>query len=131
MSGIAFTYDIGTPTGQTRFYAGDTNGAFLNSTGGDRTRTDAEIAFLLKQNSGDVRAAAAELLESKATEYATAATSMTQGNLKQDLTARSGKCLDAAKALRANVSGGPIVAAPTPVFVMPAPNGTVGTMEDW
>ena len=131
MSGIAFTYDITTPTGQVRFYAGDANGAALNLGGGDRTRTDAEIAFLLTQNGNDVRAAAAELLESKATEYATTATSTTQGNLKLDWTARSGKCLDAAKALRANISGGPLIAAPIPVFVMPSPNGTPGTMEDW
>ena len=131
MAGIAFTYDIMTPTGQVRFYAGDTSGAALNLGGGDRTRTDAEVAFLLVQNGNDVRASAAELLESKATEYALAATSTTQGNLRVDFTARSGKCLDAAKALRANISGGPLLAAPTPVFVMPAPDGTLGTMEDW
>jgi len=131
MAGIAFTYEITTPTGQVRFYAGDTNGANLNLSGGDRTRTDAEIAFLLTQNGNDVRAAAAELLESKATEYAQAAAVNTQGYLRQDLTARSGQCLNSAKALRANVSGGPLVAAPTPVFVMPAPDGTLGTMEDW
>ena len=131
MAGIAFTYDIGTPTGQVRFYAGDANGANLNLSGGDRTRTDAEIAFLLTQNSNDVRAAAAELLESKATEYAQAAAKNAQGNLKQDLTARSGQCLDAARTLRAHRRGGPLVAAPTPVFVMPAPDGTPGTMEDW
>ena len=131
MAAIAFTYDMTTAIGQARFYAGDTNGANLSLSGGDRTRTDDEIAFLLTQNGNDVRAAAAELLESKATEYAQAATSVTQGKMREDLTARSGKCLEAARALRANISGGPLISAPTPLFVMPAPNGRLGTMEKW
>src|SRR5581483_9849086 len=134
MATIAFTYDMATPIGQVRFYAGDTDGTGLNRAGGDRTRTDAEIGFLLTQNGGDVRAAAAELLEARAAEYAQQAMRTDQGSLHQDLTARSSKCLEAAKALRANIVGPIKLALPdsaTP-FTSGSPDGTtVGTMDDW
>ena len=45
MGAIAFSYEIATATGQVRLYAGDTDGSRLNESGGDRTRTDEEIAF--------------------------------------------------------------------------------------
>ena len=131
MGAIAFSYEIATATGQVRLYAGDTDGSRLNESGGDRTRTDAEIAFLLTQNGGDARAAAAELLEGKAAEYAQSASNTTQGHLKQDLTVRSTKCLEAAKALRRNVSGSPVYRASARVFSTTAADGTPGTMDDW
>jgi hypothetical protein len=99
VSQIAFTYDVGTAVGQVRLYAGDTDAAGLNRTGGDRTRTDGEIEFLLAQNGNNVRAAAAELLEGRAAEYAQQAMVTEQGTLRQDLRVRSRRCLDVANAL--------------------------------
>ncbi|HZO90529.1 MAG TPA: hypothetical protein VFB38_19535 [Chthonomonadaceae bacterium] len=131
---IAFTYDISTPVGQVRFYAGDTDGTGLNRTGGDRTRTDAEIGFLLGQCNNDVRAAAVELLIARAAEYAQQAAHTEQGNLRQDYTARSSKCLEAAQALCAQILGPLKQAAPDSgmPFTSGAPDGsTVGTMDVW
>ena len=99
-STIAFTYDLGTAIGKTRFYAGDTDGTGLTKTGGDRTRTDAEVAFLLVQEGNDPRRAAAALLENKAADYAQAAVKTEQGQLRQDFTQRSTQCLTLAKTLR-------------------------------
>lgn len=99
MSKVAFTYDVGTAVGQVRLYAGDTDASGLNRTGGDRTRTDSEIEFLLIQNGSNVRAAAAELLEGRAAEYAQQAMVTEQGTLRQDLRVRSRRCLDVANAL--------------------------------
>ncbi len=96
---IAFTYDVETPIGQVRFYAGDRDESGLNRTGGDRTRTDSEILFLLQQNGNNVRASAAELLEGRAAEYAQQAMVTEQGTLRQDLRVRSRRCLDVANAL--------------------------------
>lgn len=124
MAKIAFTYDVGTATGQVRLYAGDTDGAGLNRTGGDRTRTDAEIGFLLAQNSGNVRGAAAELLEAKAAEYAQAALKSDQGRLKQDATERGRQCAEAAARLRANVGRPLATVGSAAVF-------TSETMKKW
>jgi len=96
---IAFSYDVEMLVGQVRLYAGDTDGSGLNRTGGDRTRTDTEILFLLKMNGENVRAAAAELLEGRAAEYAQQAMVTEQGELRQDLRVRSRRCLDVANAL--------------------------------
>ncbi len=96
---IAFTYDVDSLVGQVRLYAGDTDANGLNRTGGDRTRTDSEILFLLKQNGNNVRASAAELMESRAAEYAQQAMVTEQGTLRQDLRVRSRRCLDVANAL--------------------------------
>src|SRR5262252_10794240 len=126
MATIAFTYEVGTPVGQVRLYAGDTEGTGLNRTGGDRTRTDAEIQFLLAQNGNDVRAASAELLEGRAAEYAQQAFKSDQGALRQDFTARSSKCLEAARALRANIAGTIAQTAPDAPFTAAAPDGTPG-----
>ena len=100
--GVAFTYDVATAVGQVRLYAGDTDGTGLSRVGGDRTRTDAEIQFLLGQSSQDVRLAAAELLETRGAEYAQQAVHSQQGQLKQDFTQRSNKCLEMARELRGN-----------------------------
>ena len=127
---IPFTYDVGTPVGQVRFYAGDTDGTGLNRTGGDRTREDDEILFLLAQNGDDVRAAAAELLESRAAEYAQEALRLEQGRLRQDMTERSNWCLEAAQALRANLVRPLRVSAPQPIFTSSTPSAP-GTMERW
>ena len=131
MAGIAFTYDVTTPVGQARFYAGDTDSAGLNRTGGSRTRTDTEIEFLLAQNGGDARAAAAELLEARAAEYAQEATRTDQGQLSQDLTARGSQCLAAAQALRASVTAPLLQATSEPRFSSGAAEGTPGTMDVW
>jgi hypothetical protein len=97
---IAFTYDLSTAVGQTRLCAGDTDPAGLNRTGGDRTRTDEEVAFLLAANGGDARLAAAALLEGKAAEFAAVAVHVTQGSLAQDFRQRSAQMLAAARSLR-------------------------------
>ncbi len=99
---IAFTYDLATPVGRVRLYAGDTDPTGLDRPGGDRTRTDAEIAALLAANGDDPRLAAAALLEGKAAEFASAATHITQGGLGQDFRARTACLLEAAAALRAS-----------------------------
>ncbi len=99
-SAATFTSNLSTKVGQTRFYAADTDGTGLNKIGGDRTRTDAEIGFLLLQNGNDPRRAAAAILENKAVEYAQAALKTEQGQLKQDFTQRSGQCLTLARELR-------------------------------
>lgn len=129
--GIAFTYDIETTIGQTRLYAGDTDGEGLNRTGGDRTRTDAEIGFLLAQNDGDPRAAAAELLEARAAEYAQQAAKTSQGSVGQDYTQRSTKCLEAAKALRDGGDRRPIQSTPdSRPFTIGTPENP-GSMDMW
>lgn len=131
MTAIAFTYDVETAVGQVRFYAGDADGTGLNRTGGDRTRTDAEVSFLLLQSSGDVRAAAGELLEGRAAEYAQTATSLTQGKMHEDLTQRTRWCLAAAAVLRAS-SGRPLIqSSRASVFSVPMSDGTPGTMDLW
>ena len=99
-SAVSFTYDVNSPIGKTRLYAGDIDGAGLNKVGGDRTRTDAEVGFLLSDNGNDPRRAAAALLETKANEYSQAAVKTEQGQLKQDFTQRGLQCLAAAKNLR-------------------------------
>lgn len=126
---IAFTYDLSTSVGQTRLYAGDTDPGALNLAGGDRTRTDDEVAFLLSENGGSPQLAAAALLEWKAAEYASAATSVAQGGLRQDFRERSARLLEAAAALR-NAALAPLTMnAPSqdPVFTV----GDGGTMEGW
>ncbi len=131
MTAIAFTYDVGTPIGQVRFYAGDTDGTGLNRAGGDRTRTDAEVQFLLEQSDGDVRVAAGELLEGRAAEYAQAATSVTQGSMHEDLTQRARWCLAAAAVLRAS-SGRPLLQfTRSAVFSSETADGIPGTMDVW
>ena len=100
---IAFTYDVGTAVGQVRLYAGDTDPEGLNRTGGDRTRTDEEILYLLSQNGNDARFAAAALLDSKAAEYASMAISVRQGGLAQDFRQRSWQLRQSADSLRARV----------------------------
>ena len=130
MAHIAFTYEVDTPVGQVRLYAGETDPTGLNKTGGDRTRTDSEVEFLLRQNANDVRAAGAELLETKAAEYAQAAILLDQGNLRQNFLERSGKCLEMAKDLR-NRASSPTTAAPRdPVFTL-GTAGMPGSMERW
>src|SRR5262249_44719640 len=128
---IAFTYDVGTLVGQVRLYAGDIDPTGLNRTGGDRTRTDTEILFLLAQNGNDARAAAAELLETKAAEYAQAAIRSEQGQLQQDFTQRSNKCLEMARALRAHVTTPLALDAPEKPFTVRGADGTPGTMDVW
>ncbi len=131
MAGIAFTYDVATLTGQARFYAGDTDGTGLNRAGGDRTRTDAEVLFLLTQNGNDARLAAAELLEARAAEYAQEAGRTQQGNLRQDYTARSSKCLEAARSLRTNTTEPVAFAGGEKVFTSGTTGGAAGTMDRW
>ena len=46
MPSIAFTYEPSTAIGLVRLYSGDMEPDGLNRTGGDRTRTDSEIAAL-------------------------------------------------------------------------------------
>jgi hypothetical protein len=131
MAGIAFTYDVATPIGQARLYAGDTDGAGLNRTGGDRTRTDTEIELLLTQHGNDPRAAAAALLEGRAAEYAQAATRTEQGQLRQDLTERGRQCLLVAQALRELENGPMAQSAMRRVFTMGGSGGEAGTMDQW
>ena len=130
MSQIAFTFEIDTLVGQTRLYAGDADGEGLNRTGGDRSRTDSEIEFLLTQNAGDARAAGAELLETKAAEYAQTAVMLGQGSLRQNYLTRSSRCLDAAKALRDRSSSPIKTGHRDPVFTL-AHDGIPGSMEKW
>lgn len=131
MAAAAFTYDVATNIGRVRLYAGDVDGSNLNATGGDRTRTDAEVLFLLQQNGSDVRAAAAELLEGRAAEYAASATRTDQGHLRVDLTVRSTKCLEAAAALRMNVVSPVAQDAGDAVFTSGTAAGAAGTMDLW
>ena len=98
---IAFTYDVSTLVGQVRLFAGDTDPEGLNRAGGDRTRTDEEIEFLLGQFGKDTRFAAAALLDLKAAEFATQAISVKQGGLAQDFRQRSWQLRQSADALRA------------------------------
>jgi hypothetical protein len=99
---IDYSYDLSSAIGQVRLFAGDTDQGGLNRTGGDRTRTDAEIARLLEQCGGDPHLAAAYLLEGKAAEYAAQASSVSQGTLRQDFRQRSVEMREMAKALRAS-----------------------------
>lgn len=128
MPAIAFTYDLNNAIGQTRLYAGDTDPNSLNLTGGNRTRTDEEIGFLLAQNGSDARLAAAALLESKAAEFASLATNIKQGSLAQDFRERSWQMRQSAKALR-EIAGTAVWNQPS----RPAPFtvGEGGTMENW
>lgn len=103
----AFTYDLSTPVGRTRLFAADTDPEGLTRTGGDRTRTDAEIEALLLESGGDPRLAAAALLEGKAAEFASQALFVQQGSLSQDLRQRSRQLRDAAATLRA-IAGLPV-----------------------
>src|ERR1043165_2327136 len=100
MPTIAFPYDLTTSIGQARLYAGDTDPDGLNRTGGDRTRTDDEIAFLLAQNGNDSRLAAAAILDSKAAEFASLASYVKQGSLAQDYRQRSWQMRQSANQLR-------------------------------
>ncbi len=131
MAGVAYSYDVNTLVGGVRFYSGDTDPTGLNKTGGDRTRTDSEILFLLVQNSNDIRAAGAELLEARAAEYSQDAAKSAQGQLRQDFTVRSSRCLEAAKALRAGVSSPLAQSALTAPFSNTALDGTPGSMDAW
>ena len=130
MAKIAFTFEIDTKVGQTRLYAGDTDGEGLNRTGGDRTRADSEIEFLLSQNAGDPRVAGAALLETKAAEYAQSAVQLEQGALRQNYLTRSSRCLEAAKALRDHSSGRIQTGRRTPTFTVEQ-DGEPGSMERW
>ena len=125
---IAFTYDVGTAIGQARLYAGDTDPDGLNRTGGDRTRTDEEIQYLLGQHANDPRFAAAALLDSKAAEYASQAISAKQGGLAQDFRQRSWQLRQSADALRARAG---TVAWNRPSQDAPFTVGEGGTMEGW
>lgn len=125
---IAFTYDPNTAIGQVRLLAGDTDPNSLNKTGGDRTRTDAEIAALLAQYGNDIRLAAAALLDSKAAEFAALAIQTNDGTIYQDYRDRSWQMRQSATALR-QAAGMPAwnpPAQPAPFSV-----GEGGTMEDW
>jgi hypothetical protein len=113
MACIEFTYDPATSIGSVRLLAGETDPTGLNAAGGDRTRTDAEIEALLAANDGDVRLAAAGLLETKAAEYAADATTITQGVLRQDFRERSRRMLEVAEALRAGIAPAPAFAEPS------------------
>jgi hypothetical protein len=128
---IAFTYDVGTLIGQVRLLSGDTDANGLNRTGGDRTRTDAEVQYLLGQNDTDPRLAAAELLESKASEFASLATVITQGGIRQDFRTRSVRLNEAAAALRnaAATTAMPQFNEPTRDAPFTAADG--GTMDGW
>lgn len=128
MRGIAFTYDLSTAVGQTRLYAGDTDPEGLNRTGGDRTRTDEEIAFLLAQNGGDARLAAAEVLESKAAEFASHAVSIRQGTLAHDYRQRAWQLRQSATVLRGAAGS---AAFNAPAREAPFSLGDGGTMTGW
>src|SRR5438445_10147414 len=128
MAGIAFTYDLSTAIGQARLYAGDTDPNGLNRTGGDRTRTDEEVSYLLSRTGSDARLAAASLLEGKAAEFAAQAIYVNQGSLAQDFRQRSLQLRECADALRALAS--------IAVFNPPSQPATLtvgagGTMEGW
>jgi hypothetical protein len=128
---IAFTYDVGTLIGQARLHAGDSDPDGLNRTGGDRTRTDDEIQVLLTANEDDPRLAAAALLEAKAAEFASLATDITQGGIRQDFRSRSLRLAEAASALRAAAR---LAAAPLfnePARDAPFTAGDGGTMDGW
>ena len=127
MAGIAFTYDLSTAVGQARLYAGDTDPTGLNRTGGDRTRTDEEIGFLLTQNGNDSRLAAASILESKAAEFASVSTAVRQGGLSQDYRQRSIQLVEMAARLRA--SG--FVGFNPPAQSAPFTSGDGGSMTGW
>ncbi len=131
MAGVAYSYDLSTLVGGVRFYAADTDPTGLNQTGGDRTRTDSEILFLLVQNGNDIHAAAAELLESRAAEYTQDAVKTAQGQLRQDFTTRSSRCLEAAKALRAGIASPLTQTVSLAPFSNTAADGTPGTMDAW
>ncbi len=119
--GISYTYDLATPIGLVRLYAGDTDAGKLNAAGGDRTRTDSEITALLSENGGDVRLAAAVLLEAKAAEYAQQAVSEAQGQLRQDYRQRSARMLEVAQEIRSGVLG--------PILQSEASGGPAFSME--
>lgn len=129
MPTIAFTYDLGTSVGQARLYAGDTDPAGLSRSGGDRTRTDDEITYLLGQNGGNPRLAAAAILEGKAAEFAALASNITQGSLRQDFRFRSRRMLEAAVALRG--SAGAIAGWNAPANPDAFTGGPGGTMDGW
>ncbi|MGC8668556.1 MAG: hypothetical protein ACP5VE_10635 [Chthonomonadales bacterium] len=116
----AFTYDLSNSIGKTRLYAGDIDPEALTRTGGDRTRTDAEIEALLLENGGDTRLAAAALLEGKAAEFASQALFVQQGSLSQDLRERSRQLRDIAATLRA-VAGLPVWSPASSPDVFPEP----------
>jgi hypothetical protein len=128
---VAFTYDVSTLVGRVRLIAGDTDADGLNRTGGDRTRTDSEIQALLDISDSDPQLAAAALLESKAAEFASYATDITQAGLRQDFRSRSLRLTQAAAVLREGRA-----ATATPLFnepTRPAPFTVSdgGTMEGW
>lgn len=126
---VEYSYDVAMPVGLVRLYAGDTDPDGLNRTGGDRTRTDREIAALLSGCDGDARLAAAALLEGRASEFAATAGTIVEGDLRQDFRLRSRRLLEAAQALRAGdvpmVRGNP-ASAPAPFS-----SGDGGTMDGW
>lgn len=128
---IAFTFDVSTAVGQVRLYAGDSDPDGLNRTGGDRTRTDDEVQILLDQNDSNPRLAAAALLESKAAEFASLATDITQGGLRQDFRSRSLRLVEAAAALRTAVTTSAIPLFNEPSRSAPFSVGDAGTMEGW
>ena len=125
---IAFTYDLTTAVGQARLYAGDMDPDGLNRTGGDRTRTDEEVSFLLSANGNDARLAAAALLESKAAEFASLASVIKQGSLSQDYRDRSRQMRESANQLR-SITG--TAAFNAPANPSPFTTGPGGSMEDW
>jgi hypothetical protein len=101
----------------------------LNRSGGDRTRTDEEIAALLAQSGNCVRLAAAQLLEIKAAQYASQAMEIAQGSLRQDFRMRSRRLMEAAAALRASADAPPLWNPPSQSAPFTAGDG--GTMEGW
>ncbi len=128
---IAFTYDAGTLVGQVRLYSGDTDADGLNRVGGDRTRTDDEVALLLAQHDNNPRLAAAALLESRAAEFAGLSTNITQGTLRQDYRQRSLRLLQAAEMLRASARASALPVWNPPTRAAPFTAGEGGTMDDW
>jgi hypothetical protein len=126
---IAFTYDLSTAVGQVRLFSGDNDPEGLNRSGGDRTRTDEEIAALLAQSGNCVRLAAAQLLEIKAAQYASQAMEIAQGSLRQDFRMRSRRLMEAAAALRASADAPPLWNPPSQSAPFTAGDG--GTMEGW
>ena len=128
---IAFSYDVSNAIGQVRLYAGDTDASGLNRVGGDRTRTDDEIALLLAQQDNNPRIAAAALLESKAAEFASLASDITQGGLRQDFRQRSQRLFEAAIALRAVTATSALPVWTPPTRDAPFTAGDGGMMENW
>ncbi len=128
MAGIAFTYDLSTAIGQARLYAGDTDPNGLSRTGGDRTRTDEEVAYLLSRTGNDARLAAASLLEGKAAEFAAQAIYVNQGSLAQDFRQRSMQLRECADALRSLAAVAIFNASSQPAQLTV---GAAGTMEGW